>query len=173
MKKVLQIIFPVLLLPVIIQAQGPVKKVYAYSRNFIAGKPTIKAAIGAKPVISAVPTRTEYYLFIEGDIDTAEFKCTAVWINKKSYAVAGFKKIDVPYSLDLKTVDGKKVKELVPKSEVMVLQIWPGKTDKSSPGKQLRQLTTLNKLVLEIVYKQKKYYPRKKSITALPAAEDV
>lgn len=154
-------------------AQSPVNKLYAYSRKFIAGRAEVKAGIGKKPVVSSPVVRTEYYFFLEGDIDTSKLKCTGIWINKKSYSINGIKKIETPFLVDLKSGDDKSNRELVPATNYIVLQIWPGKISNRTPSKRGRQLIAANKLVIEINYGQKKYYLKSKNIITLSPAEDV
>ncbi|MGE5106746.1 MAG: hypothetical protein ACM3H8_04345 [Sphingobacteriales bacterium] len=151
-------------------AQNPVKKVYAYSREIIPGIIKVKMKPGREPIREIPVVKTAWYFFLQGNIDTTKLKVRAIWINKKKYTVAKQEFVITPFTVFL---NNNKPFELVPATKDQVLQVFPGQqlAEHKNNDRALKRLLSSDELVIELISKKKLYYSSLKKRTVLSPLE--
>ena len=157
-----------------INAQNPVKKVYAFSRDFIPGTVKVKMKPGGKVVKEKAVIKTAWYFFMEGNFDTAKLSTNSVWIKKKKYVASKFSAVNTPVEVFGSENNLKEKVELVPLTSQNVIQVWPGLlSSQQNKNKTVSRLTALNELVIEFVCGGKLFYTSVKKIKVLARLEEL
>ena len=155
-------------------AQNPVKKTYAYTRDFIPGMVKVKMKPGGEMIKEKPVIKTTWFFFLEGNIDTAILSVRAIWIKKKRYSIDKCKTINTPFTVFGSENNVKEKIELVPLTSQKVIQVWPGLlSSKQYRSKSLARLISLNELVVEFASHEKVFYAQVKKITVLPPVEEL
>lgn len=157
----------------IVNAQNPVKKAFAYSRDIIPGRVKVKMKPDGKPIRGTPVVKTTWYFFLQGNIDTAKVKIRAVWIKKKKHPVNKQQLVNTPFTLFL-TGNTNEPFELVPATTDKVLQIFPAQLSvQKNSSRTLNRLLLSNQLVIEIYSRGKLYYSSLEKIMVLSPLEEL
>jgi hypothetical protein len=169
-KKYLYLFFSIFLIQNSLLAQySPVIKKYAYSQITTPGTMPVETDENGNKITKKSGPAPGYYIYVIIAKKDA-IKITELWIKGKRYSVQTEVVLETPIeAINTDTGENTKKTILVPKTTNKVLRLTPLRIQpENKPGKYIKQLMSKSEVVVVCTRKGKKYYTAINKIIVLP-----